>query len=112
MLLTYLNQSMSSSTELCTVYECYFTHFLILGRDEKKMSKSSLLEAIDVPRKVLDESIMLRENSQVYECIAAKYPEDLEVVMHPFNIFLTYASNQVICMCAACTFLCIVTHDD
>ena len=48
-------------------------------------SKSSLLEAIDVQRKKLDDSITLHENSQVYECIAAKYPEDLEVVMQNSN---------------------------
>ena len=93
MLLTLLQQSMSSletsSTELCTVYEHSFTHFLILGREQKQKSKSSLLEAIDVPRKELDESTMLHEKTQVYEHIAAKYPEDLEVVTHSFNLCLT-----------------------
>ena len=57
-------------------------HSLILGSEEKLKSKWSLLKAIDAPRKELDESIMLHENSPVYVCIAAKYPEDLKVVTH------------------------------
>jgi len=55
-------------------------HSLILGSEETLKSKWSLLKAIDVPRKELDESIMLHKNSPVYMCIAAKYPEDLKVV--------------------------------
>ena len=57
-------------------------HSLIIGSEEKLKSKWSLLKAIDAPRKELDESINLHENSPVYLCIAAKYPEDLKVVTH------------------------------
>ena len=50
-----------------------------LGSEEKMKLKWSLLKAVDVPGKELVESIMLYENSPVYERIAAKYPEDLKV---------------------------------
>ena len=41
----------------------------------------SYLNAIKVSRKELEDS-MTAKKSQVYEEIAAKYPEDLEVVIH------------------------------
>ena len=56
------------------------SHSLDLGSEEKQKLEWSLLKAVYVPRKELDESIMLPENSPVYKCIAAKYPEDLKIV--------------------------------
>ena len=60
----------------------------------------SLLVAIDEPRKELDDSITSHEKSQVYEEIAAKYPEDLEVVMPviDFSILAYSCSVSFVCL--------------